>query len=34
VSRDLLNGDRAWLQEARKKIEDADALRQQRARAI
>jgi hypothetical protein len=34
VSRDLLNRDRAWLQEARKKIEDADALRQQRARAI
>ena len=34
ASRELLNRDRAWLQEARKNIENADALRQQRARAI
>ena len=34
ASRELLNRDRAWLKDVRKKIEDADALRRQRARAI
>jgi hypothetical protein len=33
-SRELLTHDRAWLAEAGRKIDDADALRRQRAAAL
>jgi argininosuccinate lyase len=34
ISRDLLDRDRAWLDEAQQKIEDAAAIRRQRAQSL